>query len=350
MLPDSLSQFVRREDGQTYSLQAVIGSMMILTALAFTLQAVAVTPLTASMSNEEVATQNEMLAEDTLDIAIEQETLTKTLRYYDTTDQKFVGASDDGWYRSSPPTKFGTLLDSAFGSNAAYNIYISHQTPDNGDTVRNRLVYQGTPSSASVSASRTVLLYDGMPITDPENDATIAEDGNFYIEDASDGNLYNVVTVEIVVWGDIDPSATWDGELIESIPNTANTQNAEHRSAYYVPSGSNTVGNSLNEITLDYDTGSVDLSNVEKQDVEKVGFDTDGDGKIDTNVRDDLTGTTISNSGHKIKMGFSGNYNTPDDVTLIVKFDDVDNGNAGSHDVVIGINGDVTKTGTLILK
>jgi hypothetical protein len=145
------------------------------------------------------------------------------------------------------------------------------------------------------------------------------------------------------------------GGLVWAAPNTAGAE-ASHHMNYYIPSDSNTAGNSLNSVTINYDDG-VDLSGVDaRSDVTKAGFDTDGDGSIETEVTDDIEccppddGVTVSDSGTTVRVEFSGNYNTPSNATFVIVYDDVTNGAAGNHSATVTLNGDVSKSGKIDLE
>jgi flagellin-like protein len=113
--------------------------------------------------------------------------------------------------------------------------------------------------------------------------------------------------------------------------------------------GSGTVGNSLNEVTVTYASGSgVDASSVSPADVTAVGFDRDGDSDIDVSVADDLQSVSASNGGRTIKFGFVGNYNVKQGDEIVVRFTGVENPTtAGTYATTVNINGDVTRTGSV---
>lgn len=113
--------------------------------------------------------------------------------------------------------------------------------------------------------------------------------------------------------------------------------------------GSGTVGNSLNGITVTYESGAgVDASGVSTDDVTAVGFDRDGDSGIDVSVADDLQSVSASNGGRTIKFGFVGNYNVKQGDEIVVRFAGIENpAAAGTYTTTVNVNGDVTKTGSV---
>jgi hypothetical protein len=130
-----------------------------------------------------------------------------------------------------------------------------------------------------------------------------------------------------------------------------------HRVCYGIAVGSDTAGNSLNSIVVDYPSGSVDLSDVDtRADVTTVGIDTDRDGTIDVDVRsspDDLEccppgdGVKISNGGTAIDIELTGNYDLEGGYVVIAEYQDVENPSPGNYPVTVGLNGDVTGSTTI---
>ncbi|WP_424017110.1 type IV pilin [Halorientalis pallida] len=113
--------------------------------------------------------------------------------------------------------------------------------------------------------------------------------------------------------------------------------------------GSGTVGNSLNEITVTYESGAgVDASGVSVGDVTAVGFDRDGDAAIDVSARSDLQSVTVSNGGRTVEFGFIGNYDVKRGDEIVVRFAGIENPTAaGTYTTTVNVNGDVTKTGSV---
>lgn len=193
---------MRDDRGQSITLEAVTGSVLLLTAVLFTLQATALTPLTSSTANQQIEEQNRALADDLLDVEAENGTLTTLVLDYNTTTESYndVNPKLDSW-PDEPPGAFGNALSRTFGTqNVAYNIYVTYQDRS-GSTQEEELVFQGQPSDNAVSASKTVVLYDDMEITDEGNSQTLSEDPDFFIADQRRNHpVYAVVEVRLVVW------------------------------------------------------------------------------------------------------------------------------------------------------
>jgi hypothetical protein len=193
-----------RERAQVHTMEAAIAALLLLASVAFALQMTAVTPLSASTSSQYVETQHDANVRGILASAVEDGSLRQTVLFWNDTADAFHNASDVGYYRNgAPATAFGDSLELALGSRSvAYNVRVTYIT--SSDDRRTRLiVYQGEPSENAARATRTVVLSDDARLYDEtgaETSTTIS-DSNFYVTDANpDGNVYNVVRVEVVAW------------------------------------------------------------------------------------------------------------------------------------------------------
>lgn len=188
---------------QAHTLEGVVAGLVLLSGVAFALQATAVTPLTASTSNQHIENQQRAVASDLLAAAAENETLRPTLLYWDSENESFVGADTDGTYANGgPPTTFGNALNETFGADRiAFNVDVVTRTTA-GDRSRTRLVSMGMASDNAVTATRPVPVYDDDPLADGTGTVSeAAESGDFYADDADpDGPLFNVMEVRITVW------------------------------------------------------------------------------------------------------------------------------------------------------
>lgn len=185
--------------GQAHTLEGIAAALVVVLAVTFTLQATAVTPMTASTASQHIETQHERAASGLLETARSNGTISPTLRYWNESGATFRNASDRGYYvGTTPDTAFGTMLQSTFGDRAiVFNVNVYYVTRD-GDRRKRRVVYKGNPSSDAVAVSRYVTLYDDQRLTgDP--DAPTLENASYFVPDAP-GPLYGVVEVEVVVW------------------------------------------------------------------------------------------------------------------------------------------------------
>jgi len=208
------------ESGQAYTLEAIVAALLLVSSLIFALQVSAVTPLSASTSNQHIENQQRSTAAGALAAADESGALKDAVLYWDTDNETFWNPDGyDGMQRGAytneyPPNEFGDVLERSFGGRGlAVNVEVRYQTgPTSWST--QRMVYRGSPSDNAVTATRTVTLYDDDTITEPENwdaddpgnavstnDELRDVENEFYAGDESEeSGVYNVVHVEVTVW------------------------------------------------------------------------------------------------------------------------------------------------------
>jgi len=116
----------------------------------------------------------------------------------------------------------------------------------------------------------------------------------------------------------------------------------------------NAVGNSLNQVTVDYLDGRTNVSETAAGNgldhLRAIGIDTDKDGRMETNVTDDVETSDFEseNDGSKLVIELTGNYNLAAGDELIVVYDAVVNPSTpGSYDVGINLNGDRVYNGSI---
>lgn len=197
--------------GQTFTLEAFLAAVILLSALTFALQALALSSTSTSVAGAERRDQHVGIAEGVLDQTVANGSLESTLLYWDELGGRFYGTSPlDGHYVGRPPpTPFGTSLRAAFDRRQVrYNVDLYFPTRD-GERGHQPLVESGTPSDDAVRVLETVTLYDRTRLVDANGSrrsvtlADVAADGNrtFYAPDVQPaGPLYSVVRVEVVVW------------------------------------------------------------------------------------------------------------------------------------------------------
>lgn len=195
--------------GQIHTLEAVIAALLIVGALLFASQATAVTPLSASTSNQHIENQQRAVGEDLLAIAYRNGTLTDAITYWNASLEDedlpphFIESRPNlsvysSLYGTSNP--LNESFTAALGHGIyAYNIDLRYVDED-GDLATTEFVSMGTPSDNAVTATRTLTLY--------ESDETPAGSlGNETVEDhfwAPNINperpVYNVVEVRLTIW------------------------------------------------------------------------------------------------------------------------------------------------------
>ena len=191
---------------QAHTLEAFAAAILILAGLTFALQATAVTPLSASTSNQHLENQQRAVADDLLETSAANGDLEDALLRWDPVNETFTdGRSPSYFTAGGPPNAFGEALNATFGERRiAFNVHIRHGS-DNGDETT--LVDMGSPSDNAVTATRTVVLTDDANLTAPGHGNTTlralsngSEPGEFYAADAAVGAIYDRMEVRIVVW------------------------------------------------------------------------------------------------------------------------------------------------------
>ena len=191
--------------GQAHTLEALVASLLLLSGVAFALQVTTVTPLSASTSSQHIENQLGATADGVLAAASENGALKRAVLFTDE-DGNFHGSSDSYYTNSGPPNQFGAMLERAFERRGiVFNVYVNYQTA-NGQFRRKRMVYRGVPSDNAVAVTKTVTLTDDDVLhADPDGDGVAEPTGitvkssSLYHDAVGDG-LYNVVSVEVVVW------------------------------------------------------------------------------------------------------------------------------------------------------
>jgi hypothetical protein len=196
-----------RNRGQAHTLEAFTAALLIVSAVLFALQSTAVTPLTASTSNQHIENQHQTAAADLFSTTAENGTLRPALTFWDPNEKAFVEAGEQGLYANGgPPNAFGAALNDTFGDlstpgrRIAYNVFVRYRLPDNS-TRSQTMVYMGSPSDNAASATRTVTLADDTGLSGPVAGTVSDPSTSFYAPDAApNASLYNVMEVRIVVW------------------------------------------------------------------------------------------------------------------------------------------------------
>ncbi len=191
--------------GQVHTLEAFVAALLLVGGLIFATQATAVTPLSASTSNQHIENQQRAVATDLLAVTHEDGSLEEALLYWNGSEDGFNGThADRGFYTGDPPGHhpLSEPLAEAFGgTQVAYNVDLVYQnSEDPANTSEQELVEMGSPSDNAIVASRTVVLYDGNETHDGIPLDETHED-EFYAPNVDEeGELYNVVEVRITVW------------------------------------------------------------------------------------------------------------------------------------------------------
>jgi len=189
-------------------LEAVVGSVLLLTTIVFVIQSTAITPLSVSTSDRHIETQQQRVADGVLDTAAvstdethPQTRLKHTLLYWNTSTRTFHNANATGYVGEQPPTPFGEVLDAVFTDKTiATNIALTY-TRATGPDSTTQLVSMGEPSNNAVSATEYVVLYDNESLTAPDETRTVGNATSYAVPDAfPESPVYNVIQVRVSVW------------------------------------------------------------------------------------------------------------------------------------------------------
>lgn len=197
--------------GQAHTLEAFVAAILLVSGLTFAIQATAVTPLSASTSNQHIENQQRAAATDVLETSVANGDLRETVLYWDpgnaTADPRFAGTADGvSYYEGTvPPTALGDTLDRAFlDGRIAFNVGVRYDVGES--SAHQRLVFMGTPSDNAVTATRAITVANDTNLTAPGSEnrtlATVAADPDaaFYAPGVGNGPTYNVLEVRVVVW------------------------------------------------------------------------------------------------------------------------------------------------------
>ena len=192
--------------GQAFTLEGVIGAMILLTAVLFALNSAVLLPSTGETGNQ---AQIEQEAKDVMQIAADEEELSKIARCYDPGQEEWFGSVETEEETGLPEdTDLHTLLKGTFTDrDRSINLEVVPASDDDG-----RIVYQGASTRDGVTVSRTVTLYQDDPLmkgndcSDQRNNGEADEEGvtnnNYPIEEPEDKDteeIYQVVEVRLTI-------------------------------------------------------------------------------------------------------------------------------------------------------
>ena len=209
------------------------------------------------------------------------------------------------------------------------------------------------PNSVAGSSYRIRLEHDGsrpatIELTASELDVSVSVpvmNGTAVANSTSGGGGlvvgYDGQNIEL---GEDEPDVLIPDELVRMNDRTAGATDVEMEINFQIEAGSPTIGNSLNSMEIDVQSGSPDMfSGTSQSDVVEMGVDTDGDGRIDNDIESDINGWDVSNNGSTLRVELGGSeYTNPQaGDTVILTIDNVDNPTSpGTYDVRIQTSDD----------
>jgi hypothetical protein len=197
------SRSTEKTRGQAHVLEGIVAALLILTSVIFALQVTAVTPLTASTANQHLQTQGAGTVSGLLVAADDRGTLRDTVLYWNESASRFHNSGAEEQYTDSIPTEFGSTLESTVSPKGLiYNVNVLSVNTA-GQVREHQMLHQGEPSDQAVSITRSVTLYDDDRLRDEngsQTDQTVGNTTAYFASEVSEGPLYNVVRIEVVVW------------------------------------------------------------------------------------------------------------------------------------------------------
>ena len=194
--------------GQAHTVEAFIAALLLISGLLFAMQATAVTPLSASTSNQHIENQQRAVAHDLLSTAAADGSLEEAVLYWNASREAFKDSPEAGYYTSAGTQNefLESLNDALRERRIAYNVRVRYHntTPSEPEVRTQRMVHMGEPSDNAVTASRTVTVYDESRLTG-DDELTLADVDDtphtgFYAPNTDDGQLYNRLEVRITTW------------------------------------------------------------------------------------------------------------------------------------------------------
>lgn len=198
--------------GQAYTIEGIIGAIVIASALVLGLQAVDIAPWAENTAEAETETLRAQ-TQDVLDAAEDRDALrTAATCILGNGDAMPHPAAAAGNAESDEDRAlFGTLLNRTLDSNGyIYAVYIDY--PDEDGTIETTaLTSDRDATGPSVTATRQITLYDIDPVlafdsdegecVPAENSDTLGSENGVYVANQNENSdLYAVVTVRVVAW------------------------------------------------------------------------------------------------------------------------------------------------------
>lgn len=205
------------DKGQIHTIEGFTAAFILIVAMVYGVQSVAITPTSSSTASQEVELNNYKLADDVLSTTNANGELREGLLNWSASEGEFVGSQLEAtYYAGTNEGVFGfggpvpgdlgeTLNYSLTERGIAYNIELSCADSPNS---RVKFADNGDPSEHSVTASTMVTLYEHDLVESSSGPVSLAEvsddpDLEFYCDrlgSAGDHSVYNSVEVTITIW------------------------------------------------------------------------------------------------------------------------------------------------------
>lgn len=194
---------VTADRGQAHTLEGIAAALLLLASISFAFQATALVPTSVHEGPGAATNSLDERTDAVLAMSARNGDLRSTVLYWNATEGRFHDAGPMGYYDSRlPPTSFGTLTSEAYENHSvAFSIETTYVTTGGGTETRRMATY-GEPGTAAVTTERTVVLTDSDVLrgADESRTETRIDEAPYFIPNAFDGHVYNVVVVEVTVW------------------------------------------------------------------------------------------------------------------------------------------------------
>jgi hypothetical protein len=201
--------------GQLHTIEGFTAAFLLIVAMIYGVQSVAITPTSSSTASQEVELNQYKLADDVLATSQASGNLSRSLLNWNASSGEFEGSLEEASYYGGTaegafnfgapvPGGFGELLNQTLTQRGiVYNIELSCASePD-----RNSLfVENGDPSQNAVTATTMITVHKQDRVQSKNGPVSLSRvseenDLSFYCEELdSSGTIYNTVEVELIIW------------------------------------------------------------------------------------------------------------------------------------------------------
>lgn len=208
------------EKGQLHTIEGFTAAFILVLAMLYGVQSIAITPTSSSTASQEVELNNYKLADDIVASSNSNGELREAILNWNASSGSFVGSLREESYYAGTVTgnfDFGAPVPGGLGETLnktltqrgiAYNIDIECSYSDGTSEDDQVFADNGDPSIHSSTGSTTLTLYDYEKVKSgngevslAEVDTTPEEDLGFYCDRMDTGSpIYNTVEVSITIW------------------------------------------------------------------------------------------------------------------------------------------------------
>jgi hypothetical protein len=200
---------VNRENrAQAMSLEAILASFLLVTALTVSLGILVINDGSLGENNNTFnQSEHHESVSSALQVSAELGELKQTLLYWNNTEERFHNTTTENYYTTkNPPTELGKSINKTIKPGYKSNIYLIYKEDTNNDgnyeKQEQTLVNQGDPTENAVAVYYTTTIHDSDKLykANGKKSSDTISDVTFYAPDISSGTTYNTVTIKVVVW------------------------------------------------------------------------------------------------------------------------------------------------------